>query len=73
MSGTTGLPKGAELTHRNCLSLHACAVAGHVGLWTGEDICVVPMPLFHAGGIAYGMHAPYAGAPSLCCERRRWI
>ena len=60
-SGTTGLPKGAELTHRNCLSLHACAVAGHIGRWSSQDVCVVPMPLFHAGGIAYGMHAPYAG------------
>lgn len=61
-SGTTGLPKGAELTHRNTLSALAYAAAGHLGRWNENDVCVVPLPLFHAGGVSYGMNAPYVGA-----------
>jgi acyl-CoA synthetase (AMP-forming)/AMP-acid ligase II len=61
-SGTTGLPKGAELTHRNTLGALSHAAAGHLGKWNENDICVVPLPLFHAGGVSYGMNAPYVGA-----------
>ena len=61
-SGTTGLPKGAELTHRNTLSALSYSAAGYLGRWTQDDVCVVPLPLFHAGGVSYGMNAPYAGA-----------
>ena len=61
-SGTTGLPKGAELSHRNILSGLSYATSGHVGRWTEDDLCVVALPLFHAGGVSYGMNAPYLGA-----------
>jgi len=61
-SGTTGLPKGAELTHRGTLSALSYAAAGHLGRWNENDVCVVPLPLFHAGGVSYGMNAPYVGA-----------
>lgn len=60
-SGTTGLPKGAELTHRNTLSALSYAAAGYLGQWNENDVCVVPLPLFHAGGVSYGMNAPYVG------------
>ncbi|WP_374664576.1 fatty acid--CoA ligase [Ramlibacter sp.] len=60
-SGTTGLPKGAELTHRNLLTQFSYAAAGHLGRWSEDDLCVVPLPLFHAGGVCYGMNAPYMG------------
>jgi acyl-CoA synthetase (AMP-forming)/AMP-acid ligase II len=60
-SGTTGLPKGAELTHRNKLTALSYAAAGHLGRWKESDVCVVPLPLFHAGGVSYGMNTPYVG------------
>jgi long-chain acyl-CoA synthetase len=61
-SGTTGLPKGAQLSHLNTLSALSYAAAGYLGRWTEDDVCLVPLPLFHAGGVSYGMNALYLGA-----------
>ena len=47
-SGTTGRPKGAELTHTNLL-LNAMIARDLVG--TGhDDVCMIVLPLFHAFG-----------------------
>lgn len=53
-SGTTGRPKGAVLSHANCL-------AGAEGLrlawrWTEEDRLLLPLPLFHMHGLGVGLH-----------------
>jgi acyl-CoA synthetase (AMP-forming)/AMP-acid ligase II len=57
-SGTTGKPKGAQLTHR---SVNAHSAASGIALSMGpDDVTLVAMPLFHVGGSGYiqvGIHA----------------
>ena len=52
-SGTTGFPKGAELTHRG-LTNNARFYTERIGLQPGE-VYVNPMPLFHTAGCAMGV------------------
>jgi fatty-acyl-CoA synthase len=47
-SGTTGFPKGAELTHRGLANngrLYATAIGA-----TSDDVWINPMPMFHTAG-----------------------
>jgi len=62
-SGTTGKPKGAELTHAN-LSKNAQAVVGLFGL-TAEDVIFGGLPLFHSFGQTCGMNAAVAAGACL--------
>jgi len=48
-SGTTGLPKGATLSHRNIVN-NAFFVGASMGLRTGDRLCV-PVPLYHCFGM----------------------
>jgi long-chain acyl-CoA synthetase len=50
-SGTTGAPKGAELTHRGLL-LNACGTVELLRM-APTDVTLAPMPLFHVGGLWY--------------------
>lgn len=47
-SGTTGVPKGARLTHRN-LSNNGRLYAETIGAGSG-DVWINPMPMFHTAG-----------------------
>jgi fatty-acyl-CoA synthase len=61
-SGTTGLPKGAQLTHDNLLT-QLSAVAGRDWAgWREDDVSLVVLPLFHIAGAAYGAFGLYNGA-----------
>ena len=51
-SGTTGLPKGARLSHRNILN-NGWFVGRAQRLGTGDRICV-PVPLYHCFGMVMG-------------------
>jgi fatty-acyl-CoA synthase len=51
-SGTTGLPKGATLSHRNILN-NGYFVGRAVGLAPGERLCI-PVPLYHCFGMVMG-------------------
>jgi fatty-acyl-CoA synthase len=51
-SGTTGLPKGATLSHRNVLN-NAYFVGLGMGLQAGDRLCV-PVPLYHCFGMVMG-------------------
>ena len=51
-SGTTGLPKGATLSHRNILN-NAYFVGTAMRLREGERLCV-PVPLYHCFGMVMG-------------------
>ncbi|WP_454644790.1 long-chain-fatty-acid--CoA ligase [Bradyrhizobium liaoningense] len=64
-SGTTGLPKGAQLTHRNLLFSAKLSQTALLGSWREDDICVLPLPLFHAGGIVFGLNTPCAGGTAI--------
>ncbi len=60
-SGTTGLPKGVQITNRNIVAGLGMVDHADIGRWHPDDVVVVPLPLFHAGGSTFGMYAPYVG------------
>jgi len=62
-SGTTGTPKGAELTHSN-LARNAEVSAGLFGL-DGAAITLGALPLFHSFGQTCGMNATIRAAGCL--------
>jgi long-chain acyl-CoA synthetase len=59
-SGTTGMPKGAELTHFNMFfnAYHACNSILHL---TPKDVALVTLPLFHSFGQTCMMNASILG------------
>jgi acyl-CoA synthetase (AMP-forming)/AMP-acid ligase II len=59
-SGTTGFPKGVMLTHRNVAAHNAAAVK--VVAPSEDTVAMVPMPLYHVGGLAYALWNLAAGA-----------
>jgi acyl-CoA synthetase (AMP-forming)/AMP-acid ligase II len=63
-SGTTGRPKGAQLTNDNFLMLLPTA-AQELGNWSERDISLVCMPLFHIGGSGWALIGFYAGAKNI--------
>ncbi len=52
-SGTTGLPKGATLTHRNIVN-NANFVTARMG-FTDQDRLCIPVPLYHCFGMVMGV------------------
>jgi malonyl-CoA/methylmalonyl-CoA synthetase len=67
-SGTTGIPKGAVLSHGNLLaSSESVRLAWR---WTGEDRLVLALPLFHIHGLGVGLHGTLlAGASAVLLPR----
>ncbi|HJQ68472.1 MAG TPA: AMP-binding protein, partial [Blastocatellia bacterium] len=59
-SGTTGRPKGAQLTNGNLFSLLPTSLESW-GAWGQHDVNLVCMPVFHIGGSGYAMIGFYAG------------
>src|ERR671916_523176 len=55
-SGTTGKPKGAELTHAN-LYRNASGVSSNLGELSDEDVLLGALPLFHSFGQTCTMNA----------------
>lgn len=55
-SGTTGEPKGAELTHAN-LVVNAEKVAGQLLSAESQDVVMGCLPLFHVFGLTCGLNA----------------
>jgi acyl-CoA synthetase (AMP-forming)/AMP-acid ligase II len=64
-SGTTGHPKGAQLTNANFFALLPAATGEWGKPWTPEDVNLVCMPLFHIAGSGWGIVGLYAGAPAV--------
>ncbi len=59
-SGTTGFPKGVLITHR-MIAAHNAAARSVVPL-SGDSVALVPMPLYHVGGLAYALSTLASGA-----------
>lgn len=53
-SGSTGDPKGVELTHRQVLA-NIRAVEDGLDVHDGRDVVLSPLPLFHSFGLMPGM------------------
>ena len=75
-SGTTGTPKGAELTHGN-LKKNAEVTADTLAHTTEDDVVLGALPLFHSFGQTCGLNAGvYEGACLTLIPRfdprRRW-
>jgi long-chain acyl-CoA synthetase len=67
--GTTGVPKGAMLTHFN-LVVNTLQFATWYDLRDGDETCIAALPLSHSGGLAGALNVPIlAGATLLLFER----
>lgn len=62
-SGTTGKPKGAQLSHQGYLYLRLCEHLEPSLGYTPDDLMLTLMPLFHAMGIGLSLQALYNGVP----------
>ncbi|MEA2291108.1 MAG: long-chain acyl-CoA synthetase [Solirubrobacteraceae bacterium] len=63
-SGTTGTPKGAQLTHSNLLwNAHLCATS--IIQIEADDVLVGALPLFHAFGQTVGLNAAVRAGATL--------
>ncbi len=63
-SGTTGKPKGAELTHAN-LAKNAERCVADIMLITRDDVVMGCLPLFHVFGLTCGLNAAVVSGASL--------
>ena len=66
-SGTTGLPKGVMLTHRNLVCNHIQCIAG--GRITERDVLLIFLPFYHIYGTMLMGSSVAAGATELIMEK----
>ncbi len=62
--GTTGVPKGAMLTHHNLVS-NAVAFATWLHAREGKEVFMAALPLFHIYGMTTSMNAPIYKAENM--------
>ena len=67
--GTTGVPKGAMLTHRNLVA-NTVQFARWYQYRQGEEVFICTLPLFHIGGITGAMSVPVAVGATMVLFRR---
>ena len=67
--GTTGIPKGAMLSHRN-LVVNAAQFARWYRYREGAEVFISCLPLFHIGGISGAMSVPISVAGTMVLFRR---
>jgi acyl-CoA synthetase (AMP-forming)/AMP-acid ligase II len=56
-SGTTGYPKGVQLTHRNFTS----QARDECRAWSPDEVMLLTLPLFHIAGCGMGIHGLLSG------------
>ena len=64
-SGTTGLPKGVQLSVANLMAHLHFIDSGAFGPWDEGDVQLICLPLFHIGGIDSGLWSFYTGGTVL--------
>ena len=65
-SGTTGVPKGALLTHGNLLASAAALVLAW--RWGPDDRLILCLPLFHMHGLGVGLHGSLLAGGSVLLQ-----
>jgi len=68
--GTTGYPKGTELTHANIIS-NQTQIENWMGLESGKDISLSGFPLFHLAGLAFSMISVWLSNPQVLIANPR--
>ncbi|NJC63634.1 long-chain fatty acid--CoA ligase [Planosporangium flavigriseum] len=69
-SGTSGMPKGAMLSHRALIANHAQLAAIEPQPMNADDVVLLTLPLFHSYGLNTGLGAiAYHGACGVLVER----
>jgi long-chain acyl-CoA synthetase len=67
-SGTTGLPKGAMLTHGN--QLYKSAAQAQTYRYESDDLLLTAMPIYHIAGMLWGLTTPvYTGCTMVIISR----
>jgi fatty-acyl-CoA synthase len=64
-SGTTGHPKGVQITNANYLAIFACLSSAPLGRYEPHDVVLIAMPLFHVAGVNIGLLALAQGAQGI--------
>jgi acyl-CoA synthetase (AMP-forming)/AMP-acid ligase II len=64
-SGTTGLPKGVELTHRNLAQAMMDAVPEAIGYRGAPDVMLNLLPTYHIAGVGVGLLTAARGGMSV--------
>ena len=64
-SGTTGLPKGVELTHRNLMVSLTQSVSEMMGYHGHPDVMLNALPTYHIAGVGVGLLTAAKGGMSL--------
>ncbi|MGD0142618.1 MAG: long-chain-fatty-acid--CoA ligase [Rhizomicrobium sp.] len=64
-SGTTGHPKGVQLTSRNYLAMLQAAEDMKVADYTPDDVVLIAMPFFHVAGVNIGLFSLATGAKGI--------
>jgi len=59
--GTTGKPKGAELSHRNLMHNPVMVAAGDIPNEPYKEVYMTAFPLFHAAGLSFSIMAVIYG------------
>lgn len=66
-SGTTGVPKGVLISQTNLSYVER--MAREIWAFSADSVNLVAMPLFHVGGIGYGMMALSQGGHTVLLEK----
>jgi acyl-CoA synthetase (AMP-forming)/AMP-acid ligase II len=67
-SGTTGLPKGVELSNRNILAVIHAAELAELGDLSPDDVVLMCMPAFHVAGTINGLFGLANGSTVVIME-----
>ena len=66
-SGTTGVPKGALLSHGNLLA--SAEAVRRAWAWTPADTLILCLPLFHVHGLGVGIHGAFNAGAAVILQR----